>query len=273
MRKIICLLFASVFISTVNAQNAKAHKSDIIKIAPAGKVTPGSARQDFFPVLYSMEMPAPGAETYRSYLLDLKEKLYTNKTYLGYTHFKSDAAAPVPEVLSAFEGNPMGVSVPNDNDLAISNDGIIISVINTSIYMFDQSGNTLKSLSLSSMADTLGLIGSKFDPKVMYDPVHDRFIIVFLNLVFGDEAANTHIIVAFSQTADPLADWNLYVLPGNPKDNDTWTDFPMMAITQSELFITGNLIIPGEPWQTGFSETLIWQMSLNRGYAGDTLYA
>ena len=64
-----------------------------------------------------------------------------------------------------------------------------------------------------------------------------------------------------SQTNDPAGLWNLYALPGNPKDNDRWTDYPMIALTEGELFLTGNLIIPGEPWQTGFSETLIWQMS------------
>ncbi|MEZ5014184.1 MAG: hypothetical protein R2794_07820 [Chitinophagales bacterium] len=48
----------------------------------------------------------------------------------------------------------------------------------------------------------------------------------------------------------------------------------MIAITEHELFFTINLIIPDEPWQTGFSETLIWQMDLDKiTYAGGDMGA
>jgi hypothetical protein len=129
----------------------------------------------------------------------------------------------------------------------------------------------LFAVSLSAFSDTLGIPDGDFDPRVRYDPVHDRFCLGILETVFTPETS--YIIVAFSQTNDPTGIWNLYALPGNPKDNNRWTDYPMIALTQEELFITGNLIIPDEPWQTGFSETLIWQMSLDKGYAGDSLDA
>ncbi|MEZ5014183.1 MAG: hypothetical protein R2794_07815 [Chitinophagales bacterium] len=70
-----------------------------------------------------------------------------------------------------------GTSVPNDNDLAISNGGKIISVINSSIYIYDMDGTFLQTLSLAAFADTLDIPDIKFDPKVVYDPVNDKFII------------------------------------------------------------------------------------------------
>ena len=227
-----------------------------------------SIQQDFAPSVYSLEMPSPGAGTYRAYLLGLKDSLYRSYQPSGWKAMEGDASTP--EVLAGFEGNLSGVSVPNDNDMAISNDGTIISVINSNMHVYDMSGNLLHEVSLGAIADTLGGPQSSFDPRVLYDPIHDRFILVFLD---GFGPATSFIIVAFSQTSDPTGTWNVYELPGNPKDNNRWTDYPMIAITETELFITGNLIIPDEPWQTGFSETLIWQMSLDSGYNGNALDA
>lgn len=228
-------------------------------------------QEDFAPVFFSTEMPAPGSTSYRRHLIDLKDSLYNGKTYPGYTtDSRTTTDITSPEILSGWEGNLMTSYVPNDNDLAISNDGMIVSVINSSIYIYDSTGFLHFSTSLQAFADTLGILDGKFDPKVMYDPRHDKFVLLFLA---GFDPEHTNIILAFSQTNDPLGLWNLYSLPGNPKNNDRWTDFPMFALTEEELFLTINLIIPDEPWQTGFSETLIWQMSLNNGYAGDSLEA
>ena len=231
-------------------------------------VSPSMVQHDYFPVLFSTEAPAPGSGSYREFLMERKKELYDHYQPTGQRIATGDAAAP--EVLTGFQGNPYNFSVPNDNDVAISNDGMIVSVINSTINIYTETGEELYAVSLSAFSDTLDILESDFDPRVKYDPIHDRFVLVFLN---GFDPLTSYIIVAFSQTNDPAGLWNLYALPGNPKDNDRWTDYPMIALTEGELFLTGNLIIPGEPWQTGFSETLIWQMSLDEGYSGADLNA
>ena len=50
------------------------------------------------------------------------------------------------------------------------------------------------------------------------------------------------------------------------KDNNRWTDFPAISITDDELFITGNLIIPNVSWQIGFDGSVIWQVKKQDGY-------
>ncbi len=271
MRIRLLLPFSFCLIQIISAQQIP-QRSDLIKIKCAATIELKKITNDWDPQLQCLEMPAPGSGSYQRFLIDLKQELYGSYQTVESNQFKLTETdeLTMPEVLGGWEGNLMGSSVPNDNDLAISNNGKIISVINTSIYMYDTTGTFLYSVSLAGFSDTLDIPDSKFDPKVMYDPRADRFIIVFLS---GFSPDATNIIIAFSQTNDPLGGWNLYSVPGNPKDNDRWTDFPMMAITENELFITGNLIIPGEPWQTGFSETLIWQMSLDKGYNADTLDA
>ena len=114
----------------------------------------------------------------------------------------------------------------------------------------------------------LGNTGHFYDPKLIYDEHADRFILVFLR---DNVPSNSAIIIAFSSTSDPLDPWHLYALPGNPLDNNRWTDFPSISITEDELFITGNLIIPDVSWQVGFDGSVIWQIDKQRGYDNDSL--
>lgn len=269
MSRAFFLCFVLLLIKPLTAQQAVRSMHQVFP--PLAVVHMKDLSADFNPVFFSTEMPAQGSLSYRRHLIDLKDSLYGRQlTPKGPAAFKTQTDITAPEILTGWEGNIMTAYVPNDNDLAISNDGLIVSVMNSNIYMYDSIGTFLFTTSLAAFSDTLGIIDSKFDPKVMYDPRADRFVLLYLA---GFDPENTHIIIAFSQTSDPTGAWNLYALPGNPKDNDRWTDFPMFALTEEELFLTINLIIPDEPWQTGFSETLIWQMSLDKGYNGEPIDA
>lgn len=228
-------------------------------------------KHDWNPVMSHLEAPVPGSGSYRSFLQEHKASLYDNyqPKKVGSTALRT-ADLPVPVMEDNFEGNAYNNSVPNDNDVAISNDGWVISVINSTIWVLDTTGVDTFRISLNGFVDTLGIVAGKFDPKVQYDPLADRFIIVFLG---GFDTTNTHIFVCFSSTNNPLDPWNVYNLPGNPLGDGTWTDYPMMALTDDELFITVNLLRQGESWQTGFSQTLIWHMDKNAGYAASPLDA
>lgn len=253
--------------SALFAQQTNRHSLTVKPIATAVDLSqPG---HDFSPILAPREMPAPGDGSYRSWLVQLKDSLYNDYQPAGRVASTDGEVAP-PKVLAGFEGNLSGFSVPNDNDVAISVDGAIVSVINSNLHVYNTEGTLLSDVSLGEIADTLGSAQSSFDPRLRYDPNNDRFVLVFLD---GFEPDSSFVIVAFSQTSDPAGAWNVYELPGNPKDNNTWTDYPMFALTEDELFLTINLLIPDEPWQTGFSETIIWQMSLENGYNGDPLDA
>ena len=79
---------------------------------------------------------------------------------------------------------------------------------------------------------------------------------------------NSRIVVAFSQTSDPSANWNLYKLPGNPNnDPNSISDFPNIGLTKDELFITVNALYASP----GYGR--IWQIEKQDGYNGETLTA
>lgn len=181
-----------------------------------------------------------------------------------------------PTVSEGFEG-AISAGIPNDNNMAINNDSFVVSVINSSIRVYTSSGVFKKNWNLTffprSSENTqpgngVSILDRSYDPKIVFDPVNNRFIIVYLE---GSESTDTRIIVAFSKTSQPLDGWNVYQIEGNPIGGKLWTDYPMIAINNEDLFITVNILKDNTDWRDGFTQSIIWQLPMNRGYQGDTL--
>lgn len=259
------LLF-SLTLTCVQAQ----YQKNILQFEKAATSSPKQMLSDWQPILQSMEMPKPGTESARGRLLQLKESLEAR--YPRNEKYKTSSAKAnisAPEVIRDFEGNAYMNRFPNDNDLAINNDGQLVSVINSSFYIFDTNADTLQlSISFDAFAESLALPDSKYDPRVIYDPNNDRFVAVILN---GFLDSTSQIIVAFTATNDATGLWNLYALPGNPQNNGTWSDYPTIGISGSELFIGVNTFTNGSTNNTGFTEAVFWQVNLANGYNGETL--
>ena len=216
--------------------------------------------------LQHLEAPKPGVVGPREELLAKKHVIMTRypRTKVGAARSRGS----LPSVGYSFEGNNFQ-GVPNDNDIAISNDGNIVSVTNSRMHVYHSTTEEeLLVRSLGAVGNGLGLQGSKYDPKVIYDPNNDRFVIVFLN---GFTWETSHIILGFSQTNDPSGDWNLYALPGNPLENETWSDYPVIGISGKDLFIGINTFTNGSTNNSGFTETCLWQVGLDEGYVGSEL--
>ncbi|MCB9226459.1 MAG: T9SS type A sorting domain-containing protein [Chitinophagales bacterium] len=265
-RKIILNLFlySLLFVQFSNAQNE--HTFNYARQNTINLSNQGVAWQAN---VFSTEAAYPGSDSYRAYLQQLKMLRYDGVERGGskkYTVKKTTSETPIKS--TGFKANNFG-GIPNDNDLAISNDGKIVSVTNSTMNVYDESGTELLVVDLQDFADSLALNGSSYDPKVIYDPDEDRFIMVFLN---GNDATQTSIVLAFSQTNDPTQNWNLYYLAGNPFNNNAWSDFPMIAITKQDFYVTVNHInSDSASWQTGFMQSVIWQVQKAEGYNGNTI--
>lgn len=196
--------------------------------------------------------------------IDAQRKRTIVKSKTSYITSPDDVK---PELNDNFNGKPIGnAGIPNDNTMAISNGGIIISAINTTVTILDEKGEMLKFRSLSGIvAGQLGVLDRFYDPKVTYDPETDRFILVFLE---GSLSTDTRIVVGFTETNDPTGDWNFYALNGKPLGGATWSDYPIIAHNSTDLYITVNLLRDNESWQEGFVESLIWQVNKQDGYEG-----
>ncbi|NTW33320.1 MAG: hypothetical protein HGB12_11980, partial [Bacteroidetes bacterium] len=223
--------------------------------------------------ILNLENPREENKAYSEFIKKTKEEVEKrfprNKSKGNNINLNILESPDTPAVIKNFEGNFFENSVPNDNNLAISNDGKLISAINTNLYFFDTENDTLlKNISLTAFSDTLNLYAQQYDPKLLYDPSSDKFVVVYLA---GSHDTTSNIIVGFSQTNDPLGLWNLYSLPGNPVEDTSWSDFPAIALTNDELFITVNLLKNNLSWQLAFKQSVIWQIDKNKGYNGEAL--
>ena len=233
--------------------------------------------------MYSTSAPSPGGDSYKSFLLNQKQQQdfrnFPKPTSAAKT---STVTAPTqgygtPIYRFTPQGNPFDFTggIPNDNAMAISKDGILCAAVNSVFWAKDlNTGELLMPgpLGIRSLQQMAG--GSSFenyyDPKLIYDPTLDRFVLVFLK---DNDAANSRIIVCFSSSNDPRDPWNIYRLDGNPLNNNRWTDFPAIALTETGLVVTANLIIPNVSWQVGFDGSVIWHLDKNAGFAGNDVNA
>lgn len=226
---------------------------------PVASTTFSSISRDLSPGLLIKEMPKQSAQKVVQYN-------YPSLKEAGTTQSQSVTLLPIIKGMS-FMGNAFGVNTPNDNDMAISDSGIVASVINSSFFVRDTRGNlptNNKSLAVFT-GSNINKGQTCFDPKVQYDPKADRFVFVCL---MGFVDTTSRVVLGFSQTNNPAGTWNLYTLPGNPLNNSLWTDYPMIAMTENELFLTVNLLTNNSSWQTGFVESIIWQLKKDSAYAG-----
>ncbi len=257
-------MVAGLFMAT----NSFAQQQDNFSYEKAASINLSELPPSWHPKVFSIEAPYPGSDSYRNYLHQLKLLRYGDRNISTVANKEKKVAASNPIYDLGFNANFYG-GRPNDNDIAISNDGKVVSVSNSELFVYDDLGNELIEVALSDFADSLSLTAHSYDPKVIYDPNEDRFILAFLN---GSDEAATAIVVCFSQSNDPTQGWNIYSLDGNPFNNQAWSDFPMIAMTNQDFFVTVNHIhSDSASWQTGFMQSVIWQVQKSEGYNGGTI--
>jgi hypothetical protein len=276
--KIITILVCVSFISPVFSQDSGSYKARKISISKERVTSPKLIKETFNPNLINHEAPLPDGSSVKSYILQQKiksRKLYPIKKTIKQKSKNSGLAPSIGQTFpleKTVAGNvfPITGGIPNDNTLAVSAEGKVVLGINSLIYAYDLEADTPifknHTISLNSMAENVGVVQNYYDPKVIYDNGADRFILVFLK---NTTPATNRIMVCFSTTNNPNDDWNVYSLPGNPLNNNRWTDFPAISMTETDLFITGNLIVPNVSWQIGFDGSVIWQVEKQKGYDGE----
>lgn len=227
------------------------------------------------------EMPLPeGIDENLRKKLDAQRELNIRKKRVSQRKKYQAPATPKeslnPIIESEFDGQFLaGEGTPNDNDVAVANDGTFISVRNTRIYVYNDTGGRLQSWSLrffpvlQNKVDALPPLERFYDPRVTYDPFTDRFICLYMH---GVTDKTSFIVLGFSSPGDPTAPWNVYKIPGRPINDTVWSDYPIISQTKADLFLTVNLLANGMGWEEGFRESVIWQIRKEDGYNGDTLH-
>lgn len=163
-----------------------------------------------------------------------------------------------------YEGNRGTGSVPPDNTIAVSTNGFVISGINSNLFFSRTDGTVIYTQALSDFFTDLSLGGGYFDPRVFFDIPSKRFIVVALS---GSQSDISNVCIAFSQNEDPSLGWNFYKLKGDVLDESLWFDYPNIAVTEKELYVTGNMFTDTNQ----FRYSTIYQISKENGYRGEAL--
>jgi hypothetical protein len=143
--------------------------------------------------------------------------------------------------------------IPPDNTMAVGPNNVV-TVTNCTLQFFTKAGvlqNTQRmgkniTTITGSFFAPLNPVNGLFDPKVMYDQVNNRFVIVALeqtDVSNGGASNSSRVLIAASDDSDPNGTWferslnTTITVSGQP----TWVDFPGVAIDGQALYVTGNL--------------------------------
>lgn len=265
MKKLL-IAFGILTASSLQAQEFT-YKSMPLNTPVTKTMSFSSIEVDYEPQLTLLKSAAPapaGSVKALKLMLDAKRSSFNHQQQAAPLN---KTAAATPQIVKGFMANgPQGT--PNDNDVAMAKNGTIVSVVNSNVAMYNDTGRFIINRSLAGIARSLGTLNRTYDPRVIYDPIEDRFVLVFLQ---GTTSADTRIITGFSKTNNPNGEWNFYAIPGNVFGDSSWSDYPIISLSDGELFITVNRLKDNSSWQTGFIESLIWQVNKFDGYNGDTL--
>ena len=276
------LLVLAVFGGQLLAQNTS-FNAKRIKAEFVGTIDPSQTTAQALAFIYPTGAPSPGGPSYKDFIAAQKIKQdYTN--FPASENAAKTMTTPTPVKgfgTSVYRLTPSGSpydytgGIPNDNAMAISKDGILCAAVNSIFWALDlNTGELLMPgpIGLKSLQQMAGgtAFENYYDPKLIYDPTQDRFVLVFLK---DNDAANSRIIVCFSSSNNPADPWYVYRLNGNPLNNNRWTDFPAISLSESGLVVTANLIIPGVSWQVGFDGSVIWHLDKMAGFDGEDVNA
>ena len=195
-----------------------------------------------------------------------KKEAFAKLRAAGTQHYslpkKTRTLAPVQGI--NFKGNQLHSLVPTDNSMAISRDGRIVSVDNWNLTYADNTGTIIKDSIVWNdfLNNNANFQNGKYDPRVIYDNVHDRFITIIL--IAPADFKKNKIVIAYSKTNNPMQGWNIYGITGNPLADSSWADYPNIGINNNELFINVNLF-KGAPTYA-YNQSVIYQISLADGY-------
>ncbi|MBK9982806.1 MAG: T9SS type A sorting domain-containing protein [Saprospiraceae bacterium] len=277
MKKLIIVALLVIAYINLNAQFKKAEIPSSAKVISRGtkskeyhalllgEITPVSIDLSWKPVLSNISIEHHSEFDQKLELIKRqKTQLKLNNLFQPDEETSSSRGGGSPTVGSNFPGNANTGTSPLDNSLAISNGGRIVSVANASIEFYNTNG----SMTFSNKIDVFfndPTITDICDPVVIYDSGADKFI--FFAQECSGSPDNTNLLICFSKTNNPSGGWWKYKLTGDPTSSSTWFDYPKLAVSTNELYITGNSFS-----QSGnFREALLYQIEKNNGFTGGNI--
>lgn len=150
--------------------------------------------------------------------------------------------------------------IPPDPVLAVG-PKYIVEVINSGFEIYTKDGGLERAYTNleTFFAPIIGGLpawsvnGFVFDPRILYSPDHDRFVL--LALAADDINLTSYIFIAVSASNNPLGGWYQYYY-SDPAHPANWIDYSGLGADSWGLYFTGQSF----PWAGGFTSSLIFSI-------------
>jgi PASTA domain-containing protein len=153
------------------------------------------------------------------------------------------SAAPSPSPTASFlaqaDAPRVGTTttyIPPDTSGAVGRDKLMVPLNSNYVIQQKSDGAVLSTVSMTTFWGAVG--GTHpFDPRVLYDPYNDRWLVAAVN---DPELPSSSLLYGISDTSDPQGAWHLYALDADAA-NVTWADFPTIGFNGSTVAIGLNM--------------------------------
>jgi hypothetical protein len=158
------------------------------------------------------------------------------------------AHADTLSIGTSFAGLNMTGWLPPDMGFAVGQNQIV-EVVNGGYEVFKKTGASLTGAKSDvSLWTNAGIPSSQItgtnnlgDPRVLYDPVSDRFFVSEINATSENGAGNTNMaFVAASQTSNPASGWNAVGFVAQTGFADGFADFDTLGLDKNGVYLGTN---------------------------------
>lgn len=220
----LCAFSVNMFPQVIQGTKGKAVKQSVIKISSLKEGT-----DEKIPLkVPNKEWEIPQWSYDHTKIL-FKEPIKSKKKWKSTIRETS----PMPDTTFAglMDNN---TSIPPDVQGAAGLDHLM-ETLNTQVRIMDKQGNDLFTTSLSNFWAPMPNNGATFDPRIVFDPYNDRWIMVTPS---GSTTSTSRIYIGVSTGSDPLDEWYMYWIDPDTT-NQLWFDYPNVGFNKNWISIGG----------------------------------
>ena len=145
---------------------------------------------------------------------------------------------PSPAITNDFGALPDNMTlIPPDTHGAVGPSHLLVT-LNSQVRVSNRAGTALVAdRTLNGFWGGIAGGSGTFDPRAVYDPFANRFVVVSCD---DARSATSALLLAVSQTADPTGSWNTFRIDADAGDT-LWADFPSVGFNNKWLVVQFNL--------------------------------
>lgn len=147
-----------------------------------------------------------------------------------------------PTTSTKFPGISATGAEPPDPDIAVGPNHVV-EVVNSSIAFYTKQGSKVFEQTFQNFFKSISPEAFDFDPKVIYDQISKRFVVLDLGLNDASSGGTASLLIGVSATSNPSGSWSLFKVDVKQTEgsNNYWWDYPGLGYNKDMICATGNM--------------------------------